>query len=101
MLRNKENHLVGNTGPIVQPGKFTWLTLMAQNFVNVDQILPKPVPIESPGQDLSIGTDLGKIWPMLTKLWTIKVNHMNNPGWTIGPVFPTSWFSLFLSILIS
>ena len=101
MLRNKENLLVGLDGPIVQPGLLTWLTLMTHNFVNNDQILTKPVPIDTPGQDPSIGTGLVKIWSMLTKLWTLKVNHVNNPGWTIGPLGPTTGFCLFLSILIS
>ena len=61
MLRNKENPLVGPNGPTVQPGLLTWLTLMTHNFVNTGQILTKPVPIDSPGQDLSIGTGLVKI----------------------------------------
>ena len=59
---------------------FTWLprlTLMAHNFVNNGQILTKPVPINSPGWDLLIGTGFVKIWPLLTKLWTIKFNHDN------------------------
>ena len=97
MLRNKDSPLVGPNGPIVQPGLLTWLTLMDHNFVNIGQILTKPVPIDSPGQDLSTGIGLVKIWPMLTKLWAIKVNHVSNPGWTIGPLRPTSGFSLFLS----
>ena len=53
---------------------------MVHNFVNIGQILTQPVSIDSPGQDLSIGTSLVKIWSLLTKLWTIKVNHVNNPG---------------------
>ena len=61
MLRNKENALVGHNDPIVQPGLLTWLTLMAHNFVSIGQISTKPVPIDSPGQDLSIGTGLVKI----------------------------------------
>ena len=95
MLRNKENPLVVPTGPIVQPGLLTWLTSMDHNFVNIGQILTKLVPTDSPGQGLSIGTGLVKIRPMLTKIWTIKVNHVNNPGWTVGPLGPTSGFSLF------
>ena len=74
---------------------------MVHNFVNTDQILTKPIPIDNPGQDLLIGTGLVKIESVLTKLWPIKVNNVNNPGWTIGPLFPTSWFSLFLRVLIS
>ena len=61
MLRNKENPLVGPNGPIVQPGLFTWLTLMDHNFVSSGQISTKPVTINSPGQDLSRGTGLVKI----------------------------------------
>ena len=78
MLRNKENPFVGPNGPIVQPGLLTWLTFMVHNFVSIDQISTKPVPIDSPGQDLSIGTDLVKIWTMLAKLQGPKVNHINN-----------------------
>ena len=96
MLRNKENPLVGPNGPIVQPGLLTWLTLMVHNFVNTGQISTKPVPIDSACSGLSIGTGLVKL-----KLWTIKVNHVNSPGWTVVPLGPTSGFSLFLSILIS
>ena len=101
MLRNKESPLVRPNGPIVQPGLLTWLTLMVHTVVNIGQILPKPVPIVSPGHDLSIGIGLVKIWPMVTKLWPTKVHLVTNPGWTIGPLGPTSGFSLFLSILIS
>ena len=61
MLRNKENPLVGPNGPSDQPGLLTWLTLMVHNFVNIGQILTKPVSIDSPGQDLSIGTGLVEI----------------------------------------
>ena len=46
MLRNKENQLVGPNGPIVQPGLLTWLTWMIPNFVNIGQILTKPVPLD-------------------------------------------------------
>ena len=101
MLRNKENPHVGPDGQIVQPRLLTWLILMVHNFVNIDQISTKPVPIDSPGQDLSIGTDLVKIWPVLTKLWTMNVNHANSPGWTNWPVGPTIGFSLFLSIIVT
>ena len=58
MLRNKENPLVGPNGPIVQPGLLTGLTLMVPNFVHIGRISTKPVPIDSPDQDLSIGTGL-------------------------------------------
>ena len=61
MLRNKENPLVGPNGPIDQPGLLTWLTLMVHNFVNIGPILTQPAPIDSPGQDLSLGTGLVKI----------------------------------------
>ena len=61
LLRNKANQLVGPNGPIVQPGLLTWLTLMVHNFVDIGQILTQPVPIDSPDQDLSIGTRLVKI----------------------------------------
>ena len=90
LLRNKENPLVGPIGPIVKPGLLTWLTLMVHNFVSIGQVLTQPVPIGSPGQDLSIGTGLVKIWSMLTKLWTIKVHHVNNHDWAVGPLIPTS-----------
>ena len=91
MLRNKENPLVGPNGPIVQPGLLTWLTLMVHNFVSIGQISTKLVPIDGPGQ--------GLVWYQSTAL--IKGNHVNSPGWTIGPLGPTSGLSLFLSILIS
>ena len=61
MLRNKENPVVGPNGPPVQPGLLTWSTLMVHNFVNIGQISTKPVPIDDPDQDLSIGTGLVKI----------------------------------------
>ena len=95
MLRNKENPLVGPDGPIFKPELLTWLTLMAHNLFNNGQIYTKPVDL------VKIGAGLVQTWSLLTKLRAIIVNHVNNPGWTIGPVGPTSRFSLFLSILIS
>ena len=61
MLRNKANPLVGPTGPITKLGLLTLLTWMVHNFGSIGQILTKPVPIDSPGQDLSIGTGLVEI----------------------------------------
>ena len=37
---------------------------MVHTFVNIRQILTKSAPIDSPDQDLSIGIDLVKIWPV-------------------------------------
>ena len=41
---------------------------MADNYVHISRILTKPVPIDSPGQALSIGTGLVEICPVWTKL---------------------------------
>ena len=116
MFRDKENPFVGSNGPIVQPRLLTWSILMAHNCMNIGQILTKPVPIDRSWPGLSIGAGWVKIWPILTKLWTIKVTHVNNRGWAVvfllhacrlvgawfllhvqQVCFPYFWASLFLS----
>ena len=52
-----------------------WLTLGPYNFVNNGWFLTKPVPIESPGWGLLIGTSFVKKQPLLTKFQGPKVNH--------------------------
>ena len=44
-----------------QPWLLTWLTLREHNFLSIDGIWTKPVPINMTQQGLSIGTDLVKI----------------------------------------
>ena len=56
----------------------TWLTWKASNFVNIGGLLTKPAPIERARSGLSIGTIFVKNQPMLTKLWSLKANHVNN-----------------------
>ena len=38
-------------------------------FLNIVPILAKPVPLESPGRELSIGAGFVKIGSILRKLW--------------------------------
>ena len=52
------------------------LSLMFHNSVNTGRFLTKPVPMESPDRDPSVGTGLVQNGPLLTKLWNLKVNHM-------------------------
>ena len=65
MARNVENPWVGVNGSEVQPRLLTWLTFLGHNIASMCQILTKPVPIDSPIYDLSIGFCLVKICPML------------------------------------
>ena len=52
-------------------GKFaeTFHLCFAHNFLNIAPILTKPVRIESPERELSIGAGFVKIGPILRKLW--------------------------------
>ena len=48
-------------------------TCLAYNFLNIDPILAKPVPMESPVRELSIGAGLSQIGAILRKLWTKQI----------------------------
>ena len=56
-----ENPVVGPYGLLDQSGLPKRLAFMVHNFVGISQISTKPIPIDSPGQDLSIGIGLVKI----------------------------------------
>ena len=57
------------------------LTLGPRKFANNGRILTKPGPIDRANTEISIGSGLVKIRPMLTKLRTLKVNSVNNRGY--------------------
>ena len=52
-------------------------TLQPYNFTTNGHQLTKPVPIESPEKDLSIGTGLVSWWSVLRKLRSVKVVTQN------------------------
>ena len=56
-------------------------TSIDHNFVDIDRILTKLVPIENPWKGLPFGTNFVKIRPMSIKLWPFKVWECN--AWSL------------------
>ena len=61
-------------------------TLPPYNFTTNGHQLAKPVPIESPEKDLSIGTGLVSWWSVLRKLTSVKVVTQNTTN-RLPPLF--------------